>query len=335
MYSSKELVLLLSLLSIFISLSNGQQNITQNQSISGNHSSHAAVVNNVTDTETASTVSAERKNKNYIINYDSAQNKSEGKLPGSVFVNNNYPKPISLWDSKASKTSKDTIIDTKAAINIPGFPTGDGEFDFNPDDLEALQDKLVDETLQGVSSLINNDSSDLNDDFDSFVFPESSTEPNPSKMETEIDLDHIYRVPIKPKKYKKHENQNGTSYSSVPSKYVYKHFSNFHLFINLYDHHLWDSEKIRANVTEQCGKDMKNYLSKLRNGMPVALKASDSSGRYGGMYFFGNDFWMGSSQFCDEVNFESHQLGSLDRLPEMGFYMAKILVRMDPYFAEV
>lgn len=279
---------------------------------------------NSTDTEKASTISTEyNNNKNLMNNYGSGQNKS-------VFVNNHYPKPISLW---TSKVSKDAIIDTNTANKIPGFPTGDAEFDFNPDDLEALQDKLVDETLHGVSSLINIDNSDMNDDFDSFVFPESSTEPNPSKMEADINLDHIYRVPVKPKKLKKHENLNNTALA--PLKYTYKHFSNFHLFINLYDHHLWDSEKIKWNVTEQCGKDMKNYLMKLRNGKPIALKASDSSGRYGGIYFFGNDFWMGSSQFCEEVNFENQQLGSLDRVPNMGFYMIKILVRMEPYFVEV
>lgn len=317
MNSSKELVILLTSLSLFISLSTGQTNATKNQ------------FNNVTDTETASTISGERT-KNYITSNDSSiQNKTSTKQSESIFVNNNYPKPISLWDTRGG--AKTSIVDTKSAVNIPGFPTGDGEFDFNPDDLEALQDKLVDETLQGVSSIITNDNnSDLNDDFDSFVFPESSTEATVGKVEKEIDLDHIYRVPIKPKKHKKHDANHTT-----PVKYDYKHFSNFHLFINLYDHHLWDREKIRANVTEKCGKDMKSYLSKLRHGYPIALKASDSSGRYGGIYFFGNDFWMGSQQFCDEVNYENRQLGSLEQLPEMGFFMVKILVRMDPYFTEV
>lgn len=280
------------------------------------------------DPENEASVSIERiskyNGKNKSETNDVENNNNKKIPPGSVFVNNNYPKPISLWNAKTSKSS---IIDSNTALNTPGFPTGDGEYDFNPDDLEALQDKLVDETLHGVSSLINNDNSDLNDDFDSFVFPESST--NPPIIDTDVNKDHIYRVPIKPKKYKKHDNSNSTL------KFSGKHFSNFHLFSNLYDHHLWDSEKIRENTTDQCGKDMKNYLSKLRKGLPIALKASDSSGQYGGIYFFGNDFWMGSSQFCEEVNFENSQLGSLESMPTVGFYMIKILVRMEPYFVEV
>ncbi|XP_063709140.1 uncharacterized protein LOC134837684 [Culicoides brevitarsis] len=255
------------------------------------------------------------------------QNKTNETTP--IIVNNNYPKPISLWDGKGMMNPM--IVDSKTANAVPGFSTSGSEYEFNPDDLEALQDRLVDETLQGVSSLINNDNSDLNDDFDSFVFPESSTDAVSSTKNDTSDLkpDHIFRVP-KVKKYKKAENV--TNMPIMKSSYL--HFHNFHLFINMYDHHLWDAEKIKANVSDQCGKDMKNYLGKVRNGVPVALKASDSSGRYGGIYFFGNDFWMGSKTFCDEVNLESRELGQIERLPEMSFYMIKILVRMDPYFTE-
>uniref|UniRef100_A0A336M422 CSON009464 protein n=1 Tax=Culicoides sonorensis TaxID=179676 RepID=A0A336M422_CULSO len=331
----KRLVAVLSLILLCSSLSNSQA--AQNQFFSTSNNNN----NNNTDvSETASNATVPiKQNKNYVMSNEKIQNKSENdnnnkKLPGSIFVNNNYPKPISLWDSLSSKNNKksDGIIDTKTAVNIPGFPTGDGEFDFNPDDLEALQDKLVDETLQGVSSLINNDNSDLNDDFDSFVFPESSTEPDLSSTTAGNNQDHIFRVPNKPKKFKKHD-QNKTINAHL-IKYDYKHFSNLHLFINLYDHHLWDSEKIRGNVTEQCGKDMKSYLTKLRGGSPLALRTSDVSGRYGGLYFFGNDFWMGSLDYCNEVNFLNQKQGTLDRLPKMGFFMAKILVRIDPYFAE-
>uniref|UniRef100_A0A182P5T8 Nose resistant-to-fluoxetine protein N-terminal domain-containing protein n=1 Tax=Anopheles epiroticus TaxID=199890 RepID=A0A182P5T8_9DIPT len=59
--------------------------------------------------------------------------------------------------------------------------------------------------------------------------------------------------------------------------------------------------------------------------------ASDSSGRYGGQYFFGNEFWMGSLTFCDEVN----RVLRLTPMPpgarqlEMRFFVAKISVQLE------
>uniref|UniRef100_A0A182SKP6 NRF domain-containing protein n=1 Tax=Anopheles maculatus TaxID=74869 RepID=A0A182SKP6_9DIPT len=59
--------------------------------------------------------------------------------------------------------------------------------------------------------------------------------------------------------------------------------------------------------------------------------ASDSSGRYGGQYFFGNEFWMGSLTFCDEVN----RVLRLTPMPpgarqlEMRFFVAKIAVQLE------
>lgn len=236
----------------------------------------------------------------------------------------NLPRPIRLWERNEVKKEEHKIPDTTATLAF------DDEIDFNPDDLGELQDKLVDETLKGVSSLITNDD---NDDFDSFMFPEpASTE----TVKTAADFEHVFKVP-KARKHKKHDNSLGSVYTTpnTPIKYDYRHFSNFHLFINLFDHHLWDIERIAGNTSQVCAQELRQYLNQLREGNVNALKASDASGRYGGQFFFGNDFWLGSKLFCDEVNYQNNFAEKAKKLPMMGFFVSKILVVIEPYFVQV
>lgn len=56
--------------------------------------------------------------------------------------------------------------------------------------------------------------------------------------------------------------------------------------------------------------------------------ASDQSGRYRGMYFYGNEFWVGNELFCREINRE-RLLGPLEqrqRQPELEFFMGTLTV---------
>lgn len=238
----------------------------------------------------------------------------------------NLPRPISLWEKSEVKKEQNKIAtDTTASLAF------DDEIDFNPDDLGELQDKLVDETLKGVSSLITND--DSSDDFDSFMFPEP---PSTETVKIAADFEHVFKVP-KARKHKKHDNSGVTVYTTpnTPIKYDYRHFSNFHLFINLFDHHLWDVDRIAGNTSQTCTDEIKIYLNQLRNGNVNALKASDASGRYAGQFFFGNDFWLGSKMFCEEVNYQNNFAEKSKKLPKMGFFVAKILVVIEPYFVQV
>lgn len=74
-----------------------------------------------------------------------------------------------------------------------------------------------------------------------------------------------------------------------------------------------------------------------------SLIASDSSGRYRGQFFFGNDFWTGSLQFCKEVNNEMHAIRkeaskNLTRSikhVEMGFFVARLMVKLTPGLRKV
>ncbi|XP_052900175.1 O-acyltransferase like protein [Anopheles moucheti] len=105
----------------------------------------------------------------------------------------------------------------------------------------------------------------------------------------------------------------------------------FQLFTSLFDHGNWNILELKGRVGEQCAAHIGLYLRDLRRQRGWALKASDSSGRYGGQYFFGNEFWMGSLTFCDEVN----RVLRLTPMPpgarhlEMRFFVAKISVQLE------
>ncbi|XP_050071838.1 O-acyltransferase like protein [Anopheles maculipalpis] len=105
----------------------------------------------------------------------------------------------------------------------------------------------------------------------------------------------------------------------------------FQLFTSLFDHGNWNIIELKGRVGEQCAAHIGLYLRDLRRQRGWALKASDSSGRYGGQYFFGNEFWMGSLTFCDEVN----RVLRLTPMPpgarqlEMRFFVAKISVQLE------
>lgn len=56
------------------------------------------------------------------------------------------------------------------------------------------------------------------------------------------------------------------------------------------------------------------------------IPASDASGRYRGQLLFGNDFWVGSKQFCFEINNERREARkSVSKQPIFKFFVAQIL----------
>lgn len=56
--------------------------------------------------------------------------------------------------------------------------------------------------------------------------------------------------------------------------------------------------------------------------------ASDQSGRYRGMYFYGNEFWVGNEMFCREINTQRAQSAAdvRRRQPELEFFVATLSV---------
>lgn len=61
----------------------------------------------------------------------------------------------------------------------------------------------------------------------------------------------------------------------------------FQAFTYLFDHYTWSTE-LFPTISKSCLEDMSFYLAALKESKDWALKISDASGRYRGLYFFEN-----------------------------------------------
>ncbi|XP_050296587.1 nose resistant to fluoxetine protein 6 isoform X2 [Anthonomus grandis grandis] len=59
--------------------------------------------------------------------------------------------------------------------------------------------------------------------------------------------------------------------------------------------------KFKSKITKECQKDMEAYIDGLRNTENWALKMEDASGRYSTGWFWGNHYWLGSKNLCDNI----------------------------------
>ncbi|KAK9503216.1 hypothetical protein O3M35_011834 [Rhynocoris fuscipes] len=71
----------------------------------------------------------------------------------------------------------------------------------------------------------------------------------------------------------------------------------------VYNPHHWKPNQLPGGklLTGKCKSSMKMYLTALANGTIWAVYMSDASGRYADQFFFGNDFWLGSKNFCSFI----------------------------------
>jgi hypothetical protein len=54
--------------------------------------------------------------------------------------------------------------------------------------------------------------------------------------------------------------------------------------------------------------------------------------RYRGLFYFENDYWLGSKQFCYEVNYEYR---NAKNIPEMQFFVTKVIAKISPVIKKV
>lgn len=80
--------------------------------------------------------------------------------------------------------------------------------------------------------------------------------------------------------------------SSAEYSNITRNQNYFHSFTSLYDHFLWDTSSF-AKVNNVCVEDINIYLKALKGHASWALKASDASGKYRGLFLFDNDYWLG------------------------------------------
>ncbi|XP_011256830.1 nose resistant to fluoxetine protein 6 isoform X2 [Camponotus floridanus] len=69
---------------------------------------------------------------------------------------------------------------------------------------------------------------------------------------------------------------------------------------DLYDPLRW--ARVPGKLQDECRRDMERFLEALTDGKLWAAKMSDASGRYSSQFYFGNNFWLGSSTLCKELN---------------------------------
>lgn len=116
--------------------------------------------------------------------------------------------------------------------------------------------------------------------------------------------------------------------------------SQFPTLTKMFDHWEWDREAIQELVSTPCAKDMGIYLDSLRAGEIWALKVADSSGRYRGQLMFGNMFWMGSINFCVDINYHNEQArknpkANLNIVPSMSYTSTVLTIDLRPLINEV
>ncbi|XP_039287756.1 nose resistant to fluoxetine protein 6 [Nilaparvata lugens] len=83
------------------------------------------------------------------------------------------------------------------------------------------------------------------------------------------------------------------------------------------------------HLTEQCFRQMQSYLKELGDGAIWALKMSDASGKYGGGFLWGNNYWVGSATLCYQIN---EQPVVEERAPfALGFFMLRTMVKLNSH----
>ncbi|XP_051166892.1 nose resistant to fluoxetine protein 6-like [Leptopilina boulardi] len=103
--------------------------------------------------------------------------------------------------------------------------------------------------------------------------------------------------------------------------------------MDLYDPLRW--RKIPGNLHENCRTDMEWFLGALKKGKVWAAKMSDASGRYASQFFFGNGFWLGSSNLCSELNSTKEEATDVanEKPPfPVKFYVARMFLQMPKQF---
>jgi Nose resistant-to-fluoxetine protein, N-terminal domain len=107
----------------------------------------------------------------------------------------------------------------------------------------------------------------------------------------------------------------------------------FHAFTQLFDHNKWNAKALSlGDVGKSCLRDVQIYLDALTVSRDWAVKVSDACGRYRGQYFFDNQFWLGSKQFCYDIDAENHHFRRNDSLniPRLKFFVTKMIVKLEP-----
>uniref|UniRef100_A0A8D9EWU2 Nose resistant to fluoxetine protein 6 n=1 Tax=Cacopsylla melanoneura TaxID=428564 RepID=A0A8D9EWU2_9HEMI len=167
------------------------------------------------------------------------------------------------------------------------------------------------EVQANVSEVVGSSSNVVNsysDDSDEIMLGEASTL-------------HTYRVPREASEIPRESSSpfKGTSSVIPPEPFVSRRFSvnSLRELMDFYEPlRLPGLEELE--ISPACKKDISVYVEALNSRIPWALKMLDASGHYGGSYYNGNTYWLGSHTLCDRIPKHS------SRIPfKLGFYTAR------------
>lgn len=261
------------------------------------------------------------------------------------FMNENTQVASNKSDIASVKKLVNDLLDTKTEGLNDQLTE---KFDFNLDDLEDLHsirtesDSTEDRLPKALDMVAENTG-----DFEEFRL-ETVTQGTVAQSQVPLkDAVNVYKVikssrsPIVVQTIK--TPLNGTSEASKINN-----FHSFQVFKEMYKQNKWNIDDITKVVNVKCARDMRQFLMDLSNDVQWAIEginyiclrynsigliwmhsflASDQSGNYRGHYFYGNEFWVGSKLFCEEIN-NRRSLNEtlLETTPELEFFVATLLV---------
>lgn len=211
----------------------------------------------------------------------------------------------------------------------------------------TTQQNLSSESELGSSiDLLNNSAEVLDDDdelrlkFDDFV-PQKELQKSIGFAPQNDSNANVFKVP----KSKIKKTISVVKHSSIKNEPIINDFNSeflfavndgnltnydtyFHAFTHLFDHNKWNTNTFSLDISKACLRDVQIYLNALHISTDWALKVSDASGRYRGLFYFENAYWLGSKQFCDEIDDEAKRSNKV--IPRLQFFVVKYVVKMEP-----
>lgn len=205
-----------------------------------------------------------------------------GTILPEVINNSSIAKPFyNITRAEAQSESETKVTTHPSSLRLHTIESYKSINDKPPADIDILNDSSEVDDIGGTS-------------FKDFALPNNVHEDPSTHPEDNKTTKHVFKVPKN--RNKKTMSQGNLNFatnefsSGLSNSTLYQNY--FHAFEKLYDHFVWDTSSFR-NVNYLCSESISIYLSALKEHTSWALKVSDASGKYRGLFFFENDYWLG------------------------------------------
>lgn len=226
--------------------------------------------------------------------------------------------------------------------NAQNNSKSDTGLDFNENYKQMLtESSSVLDLLNDSAEIVDDDESKISElKFDDFVSRKELEKSIGFGPKVNDSFINVYKVP----KSKNKKTISTVKHSSIKNDAVINDFNSeplfafsdgnlsnydtyFHAFQHLFDHSRWNANTFRLDIAKTCLKDVQTYLNALSVSEDWALKVSDASGRYRGMFFFDNSYWLGSKEFCGDIDNEYKESKAI---PQLQFFVITYHALLQP-----